>query len=282
VVTQPDKEKGRGRALAPPPLKPMALARGIEVVQPRRIKAPEALAVLRAFAPEIQVVVAYGQILPRAVIDLAPRGTVNVHGSVLPRYRGAAPVQWAIVNGEAETGVTTMLIDEGMDTGPILLTQATPIGAQETASELEARLARLGAALLVETLAGLVQGTVRPVAQDATRATYAPLIRKEDGRLDWTQPAAALERRVRGFSPWPGAVTTLAGRELKVVQARVEGQGSGAEPGTVTAVDRDGLVVACGAGTALRLLEVQPESRKVMAAAAFAAGARLPAGARLG
>jgi methionyl-tRNA formyltransferase len=282
VVTQPDKEKGRGRTLAPPPVKPIALAHRIEVVQPRRIKAPEALAALRAFAPEIQVVVAYGQILPRAVIDLAPRGTVNVHGSVLPRYRGAAPIQWAIVNGEAETGVTTMLVDEGMDTGPILLTRTTPIGAQETAGELEARLARLGAALLVETLAGLVQGTVHPMAQDATRATYAPLIRKEDGRLDWRQPAADLERRVRGFSPWPGAVTTLAGRELKVLQARVEGQGTGGEPGTVTAVDRDGLVVACGAGTALRLLDVQPESRKVMAASAFAAGARLSAGARLG
>jgi methionyl-tRNA formyltransferase len=175
-----------------------------------------------------------------------------------------------------------MLIDEGMDTGPILLTRTTPIGVQETAGELEARLARLGAALLVETLAGLVQGTVHPVAQDGSRATYARLIRKEDGRLDWTEPAAGLERRVRGFSPWPGAVTTLAGRELKVLQARVEGQGTGGEPGTVRAVDRDGLVVACGAGTALRLLEVQPESRKVMAASAFAAGERLAVGARLG
>lgn len=281
VVTQPDKEKGRGRALTPPPLKPIALARGIEVVQPRRIKAPEALEALRGFAPEIQVVVAYGQILPRAVIDVAPRGTVNVHGSVLPRYRGAAPVQWAIVNGEAETGVTTMLIDEGMDTGPILLTRTTPIAWQETAAALEARLARMGAELLVETLAGLPRGTVRPVAQDEARATYAPLIRKEDGRLDWMQPAAVLERRVRGFSPWPGAVTLLAGRELKVLQARVEGAGT-REPGTVTAVDGSGLVVACGAGTTLRLLEVQPESRNAMPAAAFAAGARLLPGARLG
>lgn len=281
VVTQPDKEKGRGRALSPPPLKPIALSRGLEVRQPRRIKAPEALEVLRGFAPEIQVVVAYGQILPRAVIDVAPRGTVNVHGSVLPRYRGAAPVQWAIVNGEAETGVTTMLIDEGMDTGPILLTRTTPIAGHETAAALQARLARMGAELLVETLAGLQRGTVHPVAQDGTRATYAPLIKKEDGRLDWTQPAAALERRVRGFSPWPGAVTLLAGRELKVLQARVEGDGT-REPGTVTAVDRGGLVVACGEGTTLRLLEVQPESRKAMAAAAFAAGARLLPGARLG
>jgi methionyl-tRNA formyltransferase len=280
VVTQPDKEKGRGRALAPPPLKPVALARGLDVLQPPRIKAPEALETLRGLRPEVQVVVAYGQILPRAVIDVAPRGTVNVHGSVLPRYRGAAPVQWAIVNGETETGVSSMLIDEGMDTGPVLLTRTEPIHATDTAPELEDRLARLGAELLVETLAGLQAGTVSPAPQDAALATYAPLIRKEDGRLDWSQPAAALDRRVRGFHPWPGAVTTLGGREMKVLRARVEPGGPG-EPGTVIAVDRDGIVVACGENTRLRLLDVQPESRKPMPAAAFAAGARLAPGARL-
>jgi len=281
VVTQPDKEKGRGRALAPPPLKPVALGHGLEVLQPRRIKAPEALETLRGLRPDVQVVVAYGQILPRAVIDVAPRGTVNVHGSVLPRYRGAAPVQWAIVNGETETGVSTMLIDEGMDTGPVLLTRKEPIQATDTAPELEARLARLGADLLVETLVGLQAGTVSPVPQDAALATYAPLIRKEDGRLEWTEPAAAIERRVRGFHPWPGVVTTVGGRELKVLRARLEPDGAG-EPGVVTAVDRDGIVVACGDGTRLRLIEVQPESRKPMPAAAFAAGARLAPGARLG
>jgi methionyl-tRNA formyltransferase len=280
VVTQPDKEKGRGRALAPPPLKPVALGHGLEVLQPRRIKAPEALETLRGLRPDVQVVVAYGQILPRAVIDLAPRGTVNVHGSVLPRYRGAAPVQWAIVNGETETGVSTMLIDEGMDTGPVLLTRKEPIRSSDTAPELEDRLARLGADLLVETLVGLQAGTVSPVPQDAALATYAPLIRKEDGRLEWTEPAAAIERRVRGFHPWPGVVTTVGGRELKVLRARLEPDGAG-EAGVVTAVDRDGIVVACGAGTRLRLLEVQPESRKPMPAAAFAAGARLTPGARL-
>jgi methionyl-tRNA formyltransferase len=281
VVTQPDREKGRGRALSPPPLKPVALSHGLEVVQPRRIKAPEALETLRGFRPEVQVVVAYGQILPRAAIDVAPRGTVNVHGSVLPRYRGAAPVQWAIVNGETETGVTTMLIDEGMDTGPVLLTRTTAIAGDETAPALEARLARMGADLLLETLAGLKEGTVQPVPQDASRATYAPLIRKEDGRLDWTQPAASIERRVRGFQPWPGAMTTLAGRELKVVKARVEGGGAG-EPGTVVEIGHRGVVVACGGGTMLRLLEVQPESRRPMPAAAFAAGARLVPGVRAG
>jgi methionyl-tRNA formyltransferase len=281
VVTQPDKEKGRGRALSPPPLKPVALAHGLPVLQPRRIKAPEALDALRALRPDVQVVVAYGQILPRAVIDVAPRGTVNVHGSLLPRYRGAAPVQWAIVNGETETGVSTMQIDEGMDTGPVLLTRSEPVRATDTAEELEGRLAGLGAGLLVETLAGLEQGTIAPVPQDDARATYAPLIKKEDGRIDWTRPAPVLERRVRAFHPWPGAVTTSGGRELKVLRARAESGGPG-EPGTVVGVDRGGLVVACGEGTRLRLLEVQPESRRPMPAAAFAAGARIVPGARLG
>jgi methionyl-tRNA formyltransferase len=282
VVTQPDKEKGRGRGLAPPPVKPVALAHGLEVLQPRRIKAPEALEALRAREPDVQVVVAYGQILPRAVIDVAPLGTVNVHGSVLPRYRGAAPVQWAIVNGERETGVSTMLIDEGLDTGPVLLTRTTPIGEEETAPELEARLARMGAELLVETLASLASGKVEPQPQDHARATHAPIIRKEDGRLDWTLPADVIARRVRGFFPWPGTVTTLGGRELKVVKARpLAGRGAAAA-GQVLAIERDGIVVASGEGTALLLTEVQPESRRAMPAAAFAAGARIAPGTRLG
>jgi len=281
VVTQPDREKGRGRALSPPPLKPVAAARGLEILQPRRVREPESLAALQALAPEIQVVVAYGQILPRAVIDVAPRGTVNVHASLLPRYRGAAPVQWAIVNGEAETGVTTMLIDEGLDTGPLLLAEATPIGAEETADVIEARLALIGADLLVRTLKGLHEGTVVARPQDAARATLAPLIKKEDGLIDWTLPADALARRVRGFHPWPGAYTSRRGHGLRVLRARAE-TGPAGVPGTLLAVDRDGLVVAAGDGTALRLLEVQPESRKPMPAAAFAAGARLAVGERLG
>src|SRR5437762_4365984 len=166
VVTQPDREKGRGRELSPPPLKPAAAARGLRVLQPRRVREPESVAALEALAPEVQVVVAYGQILPRRVIDVAPRGTVNVHASLLPRYRGAAPVQWAIVNGETETGVTTMQIDEGLDTGPILLARATPIGADETAPELETRLARIGAELLIETVDGLARGPIAPRAHD--------------------------------------------------------------------------------------------------------------------
>jgi len=281
VVTQPDREKGRGRELSPPPLKPAAAARGLKVLQPRRVREPEAVAALQALAPEAQVVVAYGQILPRAVIDLAPRGTINVHASLLPRYRGAAPVQWAIVNGEKETGVTTMLIDEGLDTGPVLLSRAMPIGEEETAGELETRLARLGGELLVETLEELQAGRLVPRPQDAARASLAPIIKKEDGVIDWSRPAEALARRVRGFHPWPGAYTSVRGRGLRVVRARAEGGGEGA-PGTLLRIDREGLVVTAGEGSALRLFEVQPESRRAMPAAAFAAGARLTVGERMG
>ncbi|HET9314382.1 MAG TPA: methionyl-tRNA formyltransferase [Vicinamibacteria bacterium] len=282
VVTQPDKEKGRGRALAPPPVKPVALAHGLTVLQPRRVKEPAAQDAIRALAPEIQVVVAYGQILPTSVIEIPPRRTVNVHGSLLPRYRGAAPVQWAIVNGETETGVTTMLIDAGLDTGPVLLARSTPIGEEETAEQLERRLAVLGAELLVDTLNGLVDGSVTPTPQDHERATHAPIIRKEDGVIDWSRPADAIERKVRGFHAWPGATTALAGRGLKVLRARVLPGSPADAPGTLVHADRDGLVVACGDATRLLLLEVQPESRNAMPSGAFAAGARLAPGVRLG
>jgi methionyl-tRNA formyltransferase len=282
LVTQPDREKGRGLALAPPPLKPIALARGVRVLQPPRIKAPEVAEELRGLEPEVQVVVAYGQIIPRAVFATPPLGTVNVHASLLPRHRGAAPIQWAIAAGDPVTGVTTMLIDEGLDTGPTLLSRSTPIGDDETSPALERRLARMGAEVLIETLRGLAEGAVRPQPQDAARATLAPLIRKEQGVIDWSQPADALARRVRAFVPWPGTVTTLAGRALRVLRARAEPAGAGNAPGALLRIDGDGLVVAAGHGTALRLLEVQPESRRPMPAVAFAAGARLQPGARFG
>jgi methionyl-tRNA formyltransferase len=278
LITQPDREKGRGRVLTPPPLKPVAEARGVAVHQPRRIKEPAAQETLRALAPDVQVVVAYGQILPRSVIDIPRHGTVNVHGSLLPRYRGAAPVQWAIVNGERETGVTTMLIDEGLDTGPTLLSRSTPIGPEETAAELEPRLAAIGAEVLIETLAGIGAGTLRPSPQDHAQATLAPIIKKEDGRIDWTLPADALARRVRGFHPWPGTFALWRGQPLKILRARPE-KGGALAPGELAA-DRDGLVAGCGQATRLRLLEVQPESRRPMSAAAFAAGLRLGPGAR--
>jgi methionyl-tRNA formyltransferase len=226
---------------------------------------------------DIGVVVAYGQILPRSVIDIPARGMVNVHGSLLPRYRGAAPIQWAIARGETTTGVTTMQIDEGLDTGPILLSRSTVIGPEETAADLEPRLAALGAEALVETLQGLQEGRLHPVPQDASQATHAPILRKEDGRVAWDRPASEVASRIRGFFPWPGAQASLQGRGLRILKARPE-QGAGAA-GTVLEVERRGVVVACGTG-ALRLLEVQPESRRAMDAYSFAAGARLRTGDR--
>jgi len=281
LVTQPDRESGRGQALAAPPIKPVAEGRGIRVLQPRRVREPEAQEALRSLEPELLVVVAFGQILPRAVIDIAPRGTVNVHASLLPRLRGAAPIQWAIATGETETGVSTMLIDEGLDTGPLLLARSTPIGPDETAPELETRLARLAAGLLLETVAGLAGGTLVPVPQEADRATLAPILEKEDGRIDWSAPASVIACRARGFSPWPGAFTLHEGRLLKALRVR-ETAAPAAAAGTVLAVSSDGVVVACGEGTSLLLVEVQPESRRAMPASAWAAGARLRPGARLG
>ena len=283
LVTQPDREKGRGQALAPPPTKPVAEGRGLPVLQPRRVREPEAQEALRRLAPELSVVVAFGQILPRSVIDIAPRGTVNVHASLLPKLRGAAPIQWAIANGETETGVTTMLIDEGLDTGPTLISRATAIGPEETAAELEPRLARLGADLLLETVRGLEEGTILPVPQDDTRATLAPLLKKEDGRIDWSAPATRVAARARGFHPWPGAFTFHEGRLVKALRVReVPGVATGVEAGAVTAVGPNGVTVSCGGGSALLLVEVQPESRRAMPADAWAKGARLRPGARLG
>jgi len=282
LVTQPDRQKGRGQALSPPPLKPVAAARGIPVLQPRRVREPDAQEALRALSPELQVVVAYGQILPASVIAIARRGTVNVHASLLPKLRGAAPIQWAIATGETETGVTTMMIDEGLDTGPILLQRATNILPEETAAQLEPRLARLGAHLLLETVEGLESGVLRPTPQDESRATLAPLLKKEDGRIDWSRPATVIARRVRGFNPWPGAFTVHAGRGLKVLSARESSEDIAGLPGTVGRISAEGLLVVCGEGSHLLLTEVQPESRRAMPAAAFAAGARLRPGDRLG
>lgn len=274
LVTQPDKQKGRGRALAPPPLKPVAEARGIQVLQPHRVREPEAQAALRALAPDIQVVVAYGQILPRDVIDIPRLGTLNVHASLLPRYRGAAPIQWAIVRGETETGVSIMRIDEGLDTGPLLLQRALAIGPAETAGELQPRLARLGAAALVEALRGLAAGSLPSQAQDHDRASLAPILRKEDGRLDWSRPAAALACQVRGLNPWPGAFALWNGTRLAVWRSEPRVSEAPADPGHVLGRDADALIVACGERSALGLIEVQPEGRKRMSGAAFSLGAR--------
>ena len=286
LVTQPDREKGRGRELSAPPTKAVATGRGVPVLQLRRVREPEAQEALRALRPELQVVVAFGQILPRAVIAIAPLGTVNVHASLLPRYRGAAPIQWAIARGEAETGVTTMLIDEGLDTGPTLLQQRLAIGPEETAGELEPRLARLGAELLLETVRGLAEGTLAARPQDHAQATLAPILKKEDGRIDWSQPARAIAWRVRGFCPWPGSFTLHDGRLLKLLRVRPQDASpasipGGPVPGEILSVSADGVTVACGAATRLQVLEVQPESRRAMPASAWAAGARLRPGASL-
>ena len=283
VITQPDRQKGRGRRVAPPPVKPVAAAAGLEVLQPERIRNPGFLPVLRELAPELLVVVAYGQILPATVLQVPPRGALNVHASLLPRHRGAAPIQWAIIEADAETGVTTMLLDEGMDTGPTLAARRLTIGPEETAGSLEARLAPLGASLLLDTLDGIEAGSLRSVPQDPERATRAPLLCKEDGRLDWTLTAHVLERRLRGLTPWPGGFTVHGGRRVKVLAASVADPAPGqAEPGSVITSDADGFVIACGEATGLRITQVQPESKRPMAASAFATGSRLSAGGRLG
>jgi len=279
LVTQPDKEKGRGRALAPPPLKPVATAHRVPVLQPRRVRDPEAIEKLRALEPELQVVVAYGQVLPPAVLEIAPRGTVNVHASLLPFYRGAAPVQRALAAGETETGVTTMLLDEGLDTGPLLLASQTPIGPDETAGELQGRLAQLGASLLLETLHGLASGSVVPQPQDHTKATFAPLLAKHEGRIDWRMPARVIHQRVRGFSPWPGAFCLWRSQSLKVLRAQLLPDAAG-QPGVLQGTAGEALVVGCGGGTRLGLHEIQLQGRRRVSGAAFAAGARAEPGAR--
>jgi len=283
LVTQPDRSRGRHRREAsPPPLKPIAQKHGVPVLQPPRVREPDAIRQLRDLAPDLLVVVAYGQILPRELIDLPRHGAVNVHASLLPRFRGAAPIQWAVASGDATTGVTTMQIDEGLDTGPMLLKRALPIGARDTSADLEPRLAQLGAELLLETLDALGAGSLTPQAQDESEATLARRLRKEDGSVDWKRPAEEIERRIRAFFTWPGSATTCRGRSLKLLAAHETGAGGEGAPGTVTSLDGEGIVVACGGGTRLCLESVQPESRRPMPAAAFARGARLTVGATLG
>ncbi len=279
VVTQPDRPKGRGQQLTAPPVKEAALRLGLPVYQPERVRRPDAVEFLREQRADAMVVVGYGQIIPQNVIDLAPLGIINVHGSLLPKYRGAGPIQWAILNGETRTGVTTMRIDAGLDTGDMLLKAETAIGPEETAPELGARLAAMGAELLLETLAGLQDGSIVPEKQDAALATYAPMLKKEDGRIDWARAAQKIHNQVRGLQPSPGGYTAFRGQTLHVRKSRVAEVRSEAEvrleaskPGTVLSVRP--LVVACGEG-ALELLEVQSEGRKRVPAADFANGQRL-------
>jgi methionyl-tRNA formyltransferase len=277
VVTQPDRPAHRGQRLSAPPVKRAALAAGIPVLQPVRLRDPEwppRLAELRA---DVAVVVAFGQILPRPVLDVPARGSINIHASLLPKYRGAAPIQWAIIRGETETGITTFKMDAGMDTGDILLMRATPIGAEETAGELFARLAPLGAEVIVETLARLDELTPRP--QDDAAATLAPRLRKNDGAIDWARGARGIVDLVRGCNPWPGATTATPAGTLGLWRARAIAAAPG-PPGTLVA-HAGTLVISAGDGLVLPI-EVQPENRKAMGWDAWLRGARLAAGARLG
>lgn len=282
VVTQPDKPAGRGRKLTPCPVKRFALERGLAVLEPLRIRKDEAaLELLKAAAPEVQVVVAYGQILPVSIIDFPPLRTINVHFSLLPKYRGASPVARAILNGETTTGVTIFRLNENMDEGDIYASRAADIGPAETAGELESRLAVLGAGLLLETLDRIRELPLVP--QDHGRATPAPKLAKEDGRLDWTRPAGEIDLRVRAFNPRPGAFTFAGGLRLLVHRGTVlERPAAASSPGRILALSRDGLEVACGGGTAYLIRELQPEGRRIMAATAFAASGKIRVGDTLG
>lgn len=272
VVTQPDRPRGRGQQLAASPVKQTAVRLGIPVHQPERVSRPEAVEYLRALAPEAMVVVGYGRIIPQSVIDLAPLGIINVHASLLPKYRGAGPIQWAIINGEQRTGVTTMRIDAGLDTGEMLLKAETEIGPEENAVELGQRLAPMGAELLVRTLEGLAAGRITGEKQDDAQATYAPLLKKEDGAIDWSRPAREIHNRVRGLQPWPGAYTTFRGLKLHAWRTRPVDAWGQRSPGAVLGVRP--LLVQCGLGS-LELLEVQMEGRRRVMAGDFTNGQRL-------
>jgi methionyl-tRNA formyltransferase len=272
VITQPDRPSGRGRRVLFSPVKEAARRLGIEVHQPERIRRPEVVDWLRSLGARAMAIVGYGQIIPQSIIDLAPLGIINVHASLLPKYRGAAPIQWAIANGESITGVTTMRIDAGLDTGDILLARSCPILPGETAVELSERLAPLGGDLLVETFAGLEPGTVTPVPQDHTAATLAPILKKEDGLIDWNSAAAAIVNRIHGFQPWPGAYTFFRGLRLHLWRAVVGSERHGS-PGSVHVFKRR-MLVAAGEGS-VEPIEVQVEGRKKIPAEAFLNGFRV-------
>jgi methionyl-tRNA formyltransferase len=286
VVTQPDKPAGRGKHLVPPPVKEVAVAAGVPVLQPTSARKPAFADALRATGAELAVVVAYGKILPRAVLDAFPRGCINVHASLLPRYRGAAPIQWAILRGETETGVTIMQLDEGMDTGPMLCKRAIPIAPDDTAGTVFERLAPLGAELLLEAMDGLARGALVPEPQDPAQATHAPMLDKDDGAVDWTRSAAEVSHHIRGVDPWPGAFTALGDTRLKLFRpapvdpGQPTGSGPPAQPGQILGVDERGLIVACGQG-AVAIAEVQAAGGRRMPARAFASGHRISPGALL-
>ena len=280
VVTQPDKPRGRGMELTPSPVKQRALELGLQVAQPDKIKNNEEFrSQLSTLKPDAIIVVGYGRLIPQWMIDLPPMGNINLHASLLPKYRGAAPIQWAIACGETVTGVTTMKIDSGLDTGDILLQKEIPVEAKDTAETLAPRMANIGAELVRETLLGLRAGTVHPTPQDNTKASLAPILKKEDGEIDFHRSAQEICNRLRGFQPWPGAYTNFRGKNLQVWDAKpLQRVLSEAE----FAVEADRLIVGCGKGTALELLEVQPEGKKRMATRDFVHGYRPQSGEKVG
>ncbi|MBM4464043.1 MAG: methionyl-tRNA formyltransferase [Chloroflexi bacterium] len=281
VVARPDQRVGRGHRVEPPPVKIVAMVHDLPVLQPPRLRQPEVVAELRALAPEVMVVAAYGQILPAEVLAIPPRGCLNVHASLLPRYRGAAPIAAAILAGEEETGVTIMLMDEGMDSGPILSQATCSISPQDTRESLTAKLAQLGADLLMDTLPRWLAGAIEPQPQDHRQATYSRIIAKQDGLIDWTQPAVEIWRRCRAYYSWPGSYTYWRGKVLKVLRAQALPHWSGGgEPGQVMALD-EGLAVATGEG-ALLLDEVQLAGKRALDAEDFARGQRDFVGSVLG
>jgi methionyl-tRNA formyltransferase len=281
VVTQPDKPKGRELKLTPSPVKLLAEKLHLPVRQPLRARDEQFIAELRELKPDLMAVVAYGQILPQAILDIPRHGCLNVHTSLLPKYRGAAPIQWAIANGDAETGVTIMKMDAGLDTGPILSMRRTPILPTDDSQILHDRLAQLGADLLTETIPSLVAGNILPQPQPLEGSTYAAKIKKEDGQVDWTQPATQIWNRMRAFTPWPGAYGVLSsGEESQLLKFwKAEVADSSGQPGAILSADKTGVVVGCGRG-ALRILELQREGGKRLLAEQFLAGFRLKAGTK--
>jgi len=271
VVTQPDRPKGRGGRVVPPPVKAAAEARGIPVLQPGKVREPGFVEAFRALSPDAAVVIAFGQILPQPLLDIPRFGCINIHASLLPRYRGAAPINWAIARGERETGLTTMRMDAGMDTGPTYLTAKTPIGPEEDAETLTERLSQMAGPLIVETLEKVAEG-MTPTPQDDAAATYAPLLTRDDGRIAWDRPAREVADHVRAFVPWPGSFTAYRGERWKVTQARLgESHARGAAPGTILRVDGDSILVAAGLGS-VRIFALQPPGGRAMSVQAYLNG----------
>jgi methionyl-tRNA formyltransferase len=280
VVTQPDRAKGRGKKLTPPPTKIVAEAAGIPVLQPIKIKTEEFRNGLLTYQPDLIVVAAYGRILPKSLLELAPLGCINVHGSLLPQYRGAAPIQWSVINGEKETGVTIIQMDEGMDTGDILLKATITTAPNETAGSLLGKLADLGSTTLLKAIKGLKEGTLIPVAQDHDLATVAPMLKKEDGLIDWHKEAGEIECLIRGLDPWPSAFCFLDSKRLRLFSPEVLHQESDAPPGTVLQADKRGIFVACG-NNSLLIKEIQPEGKKRMTVESYLCGHPIAAGTLL-